>query len=187
MDSRQGTIILRPPRVGGLSPTPPSLIFSGVAINCDRLRQGTGPPRGPHGGRGSCRETGPREDRTPGRIPPPWPPGRPLGGSCSLSKSVTINGDATKYLFHTPKDLGPRPPSRPRHPFRPSYPPFPYLSPEGPRTEGRGGSSVPGGPQNRGGGSGGQDPTRGGLNIIVPCRLSKSVTMTTPLNSRQRR
>ena len=99
-------------------------------------------------GGGSCPSTEP-------------PPGRPPGGSCSLSKSVTINGDATKYLFHAPKDLGPRPPSRPRHPSRPSYPPFPYLSPEGPRTAGRGGSSVPGGPQNRGGGEWGTRPHPG--------------------------
>ena len=145
------------------------------------------PSRGARGGVGQ----GPKPRGGP--VPRQDPPREAPGGSCSLSKSVTINGDATIYLLHAPKDLGPRPSSRPRHPSRPSYPPFPFLSPEGPRTEGRGeGSSVPGGPQNRGGGGGwrtgphtGRSSYHCALSSVQVCDNDNAAKFSsTPLNSR---
>ena len=62
---------------GSCPSPPPSLIFSGVAINCNGLRQGTGPPPGGPTGGGVL-----SGDRTPGRQDPgkdPAPPGLPGG------------------------------------------------------------------------------------------------------------
>jgi len=56
----------------------------------------------------------------------------------SRSPSILANWSQRGGGGPTPKDLGPRPPFRTHHPSRPSYPPFPFLSPEGPRTEGGG-------------------------------------------------